>query len=46
MLAGHIGQDAQSLESSKRKTVGKLDEGKPHVRFDVTGDENLDIVKL
>ena len=43
-----IGQeDAEhDLESRKGKTVGEPDEGKPHVRFDVAGDENLDMVKL
>jgi hypothetical protein len=34
------------LESRKRKTVGEPDEGKPHVRFDVAGNENLGMVKL
>jgi len=28
------------LEYSKTKVVGEPDEGKPHVRFDVAGDEN------
>jgi len=28
------------LECSKKKVVGEPDEGKPHVRFDVAGDEN------
>jgi hypothetical protein len=41
-----FGPEAQSLESSKRKTVGEPDEGKPHVRFEVAGDGNLDMVKL
>jgi hypothetical protein len=32
---------AQSnLESRRKKVVGEPDEGKPHVRFDVAGDEN------
>jgi hypothetical protein len=32
---------AQSnLESHRKKVVGEPDEGKPHVRFDVAGDEN------
>jgi hypothetical protein len=32
------------LEYSKKKVVGEPDEGKPHVRFDVAGDENQDKV--
>jgi hypothetical protein len=28
------------------KVVGEPDEGKPHVRFDVAGDENQDMVMV
>ena len=35
-------RDNECLEYSKQKVVGELDEGKPHVRFDVAGDENQD----
>ena len=35
-----------NLESSRKKVVGEPDEGKPHVRFDVAGDENQDRVKV
>jgi hypothetical protein len=35
-----------SLESRRKKVVGEPDEGKPHVRFDVAGDENQDRVKV
>ena len=41
-----FGPEAQGFESTKRKTVGEPDEGKPHVRFDVAGNGNLDMVKL
>ncbi len=34
------------LESHKKKVVGKPYEGKPHVRFEVAGDENQDMVRL
>jgi hypothetical protein len=43
-VAGYQNRDGQSLESSKKKVVGEPDEGKPHVRFDVAGDENQDRV--
>ena len=33
-----------NLESHRKKVVGEPDEGKPHVRFDVAGDENQDRV--
>ena len=33
-----------TLENRKKKVVGEPDEGKPHVRFDVAGDENQDRV--
>jgi len=33
-----------SLENRRKKVVGEPDEGKPHVRFDVAGDENQDMV--
>ena len=45
-VTDHERLSSQSLESSKRKTVGEPDEGKPHVRFEVAGDGNLDMVKL
>lgn len=31
---------SHDLESCKKKVVGEPDEGKPHVRFEVAGDEN------
>jgi len=34
------------LESCKEKVVGEPDEGKPHVRFDVAGNGNQDMVKV
>jgi hypothetical protein len=33
-----------NLECRRLKVVGEPDEGKPHVRFDVAGDENQDMV--
>jgi len=33
-----------SLECLRQKVVGEPDEGKPHVRFDVAGDENQDFL--
>jgi len=39
-VAGDPNRDGQQLESSKKKVDGELDEGKPHVRFDVAGDGN------
>ncbi len=33
-----------NLECRRKKVVGEPDEGKPHVRFDVAGDENQDKV--
>jgi hypothetical protein len=33
-----------NLESHGKKIVGEPDEGKPHVRFDVAGDGNQDMV--
>jgi hypothetical protein len=38
---GYAGQD---LESRRRKVVGEPYEGKPHVRFEVAGDGNQDMV--
>ena len=35
----HVVED---LERAREKVVGELYEGKPHVRFDVAGDGNLD----
>ena len=35
-----------NLESRRKKVVGEPDEGKPHVRFDVAGDENQDRVMV
>jgi len=37
-------RDNGCLEYSREKVVGEPDEGKPHVRFDVAGDENQDKV--
>jgi len=37
-------RDNGCLESRKKKVVGEPDEGKPHVRFEVAGDENQDRV--
>ena len=37
---------ASILESRKKKVVGEPDEEKPHVRFDVAGDGNQDMVKV
>jgi hypothetical protein len=34
------------LENRKKKVVGEPDEGKPHVRFDVAGNGNQDMVKV
>ena len=36
----------EGLESHKKKVVGKPYEGKPHVRFEVAGDGNQDMVRL
>jgi len=35
---------AQGLESRRRKVVGEPYEGKPHVRFEVAGGGNQDMV--
>ena len=35
---------AQDLESRRKKVVGEPYEGKPHVRFEVAGDGNRDMV--
>ena len=35
-----------SLELRRTKVVGEPDEGKPHVRFDVAGNGNQDMVKV
>ncbi len=37
---------SQGLESHKKKVVGKPYEGKPHVRFEVAGDGNQDMVRI
>ena len=37
---------ASILEYRKKKVVGEPDEEKPHVRFDVAGDGNQDMVKV
>ncbi len=39
---GYVGLD---LESPRMKAVGEPYEGKPHVRFDVAGDGNRDMVR-
>ena len=36
----------EGFESHKKKVVGKPYEGKPHVRFEVAGDGNQDMVGL
>jgi len=43
---GHVRPSSSKPRKLKRKTVGEPDEGKPHVRFEVAGDRNLDMVKL
>jgi hypothetical protein len=35
-----------NLECRRKKIVGEPDEGEPHVRFDVAGDGNQDMVKV
>jgi len=35
-----------NLECLRQKVVGEPDEGKPHVRFDVAGDENQDMAMV
>ena len=39
----HVVQD---LESPRKKVVGEPYEGKPHVRFEVAGDGNRDMVEV
>jgi len=40
-VAGYQNRYGQLLESSKKKIVGELDEGKPHIWFEeVAGDGN------
>ena len=39
-----VGWDVQNLESFKKKVVGEPYEGKPHVRFEVAGDGNQDVI--
>jgi hypothetical protein len=34
------------LKSRRKKVVGEPDEEKPHVRFDMAGDENQDMVMV
>ena len=41
MSQGHVVED---LESTRKKVVGEPYEGKPHVRFEVAGDGNRDMV--
>jgi hypothetical protein len=43
MSQGHVVED---LESTREKVVGEPYEGKPHVRFEVAGDGNRDIVEV
>jgi hypothetical protein len=43
MSPGHVVAD---LESTGEKVVGELCEGKPHVRFEVAGDGNRDMVEV
>jgi hypothetical protein len=37
---------APDLESRRKKVVGEPYEGKPHVRFEVAGDGNQDMVEV
>jgi len=39
-----IGQAVQDLERLKKKVVGEPYQGKPHVRFEVAGDGNQDVI--
>jgi len=32
--------------SHRKKAIGEPDEGKPHVRFEVAGDGNLDMAQI
>ena len=43
-MVGREGLGIQNLESPKKKVVGEPYEGKPHVRFEVAGDGNQDMV--
>ncbi|MBE9473865.1 MAG: hypothetical protein IMY85_03175 [Chloroflexi bacterium] len=43
-MVGREGQGIQNPESHKKKVVGEPYEGKPHVRFEVAGDGNQDMV--
>src|SRR3990170_1449664 len=38
-------RDNGCLEYSRKKVVGEPDEGKPHVRFEVAGNGNQDMVQ-
>ena len=43
-MVGREGLCIQTPESPKKKVVGEPYEGKPHVRFEVAGDGNQDMV--
>ena len=43
-MVGREGLGIQNPESPKKKVVGEPYEGKPHVRFEVAGDGNQDMV--
>ncbi len=43
-MVGREGLGIHNLESPKKKVVGEPYEGKPHVRFEVAGDGNQDMV--
>jgi hypothetical protein len=43
MSQRHVVED---LESTRKKVVGEPYEGKPHVRFEVAGDGNRDMVEV
>jgi len=43
-VVGREGLGIQNPESPKKKVVGEPYEGKPHVRFEVAGDGNQDMV--
>ena len=44
-MVGREGLGIQNPESPKKKVVGEPYEGKPHVRFEVAGDGNQDMVR-
>ena len=44
MWQAEKGRESTSRASCRKKVVGEPDEGKPHVRFEVAGDGNQDMV--